>query len=107
MATIFTATQEGVASFTPRDAKKNIAKIDGVPEWASSDPNVMAVEPAEDGMSARVVAGQTGTAQITATMDVLVGAGVEKKTCVGDVEVVAGKASIITMEFGAPSEQAA
>lgn len=107
MATIFTATQQAQVSLTIKDKKGNTARLDGIPQWASSDPNVMSVEPSADGMSAKVVAGQTGTAQISVTGDADLGSGVRAIVGVGDVEVVGGEASVIQLAFGTPSDQAA
>ena len=45
-------------------------QIDGVPAWASSNPAVATVEPAQDGLSAVVkAADELGTTQISVTAD--------------------------------------
>lgn len=102
---ILTATQKTVAAFTVQDAKGNPARIDGIPEWASSDPNVASVVPAPDGMSAEVIAGHTGTTQISVTVDALIGEGVVSLVGLGDIEVIAGQASVIAFTFTPPAEQ--
>lgn len=102
---IITASQKVLATLAIEDGKGNAARVDGVPQWASSDPNVANVVPAADGLSAEVVAGQTGTAQITVTADADLGAGVETITGIGEIEVISGRASVIRLAFAAPTEQ--
>ena len=43
------------------------ARVDGVPVWGSSNPAVLTVTPAEDGMTASIVAVGAGDAQVTMT----------------------------------------
>lgn len=102
---ILTATQKVRATLTIVDSKGNPARVDGAPQWASSDPNVASVEPSADGLSADIVAGQTGTAQITVTADADLGTGVRNITAFGDIEVVGGEAAALRVTFGTPSEQ--
>lgn len=101
---ILTATQQTAAAFTVQDAKGNPARVDGVPEWASSDPNVATVTPSADGFSAVVKAVQTGETQVSVTVDADLGEGVRPLIGVGDIEVVAGEATVIALQFG-PAEQ--
>jgi hypothetical protein len=75
------------------DAKGNAAKVDGAPEWTSSDPTVLAVNAAPDGLTAEILpVGPLGTAQITVKADADLGAGVVELVTLADVEVVAGSA---------------
>jgi len=102
---ILTALQKTEATLVITDAKGNPAQIDGTPEWASSDPNVASVTASADGMSATVVAGATGTTQISVTVDALIGEGVEAVVGLGDIEVIAGQASVVALQFAPPSAQ--
>lgn len=86
------------------DAKGNPAKVEGVPVWSSSDPAVLAVVAAEDGMSATVTpVGPLGTAQIKVEADADLGEGVAPLITLGDVEVVAGTAVSGVLTFGSPA----
>lgn len=89
----------------PRDSKGALAQIEGVPEWASSDANVAAINPAADGLTASAVAGAAGTATITATADADLGAGVTSITGTLDIEVTAGQATGLTIVPGALEDQ--
>lgn len=75
------------------DAKGNPAKVDGVPAWSSSDPAILDVVAAADGMSATVTpVGPLGTAQVKIEADADLGAGVTTIITLADVEVVGGEA---------------
>ncbi len=81
------------ASVAYVDAKGNQAVVDGAPVWASSDPSILAVEAAADGLSATITpVGPLGSAQISITADADVGAGVTELVTLADVEVIAGSA---------------
>jgi len=86
------------------DAKGNPAKVEGVPVWSSSDPSIVAVVAAEDGMSATVTpVGPLGSAQIKVEADADLGEGVAPLITLGDVEVVAGTAVSGVLTFGSPA----
>lgn len=73
------------------------------PQWASSDPSIVAITPSVDGADAvAVAAGKLGTAQITVT--VATGAD-QPLTGTLDVTVVAGAAASIVINADAPGEQ--
>lgn len=81
----------------------NPARVDGIPTWVSSDPTVVAVEVAPDGLSATAVAqGPLGTAQISATADADLGDGIRPVTGVLDIEVRAAEAVSALVTAGAP-----
>jgi hypothetical protein len=75
------------------DAKGNPATVDSV-AWASSNVAILAVtEDTTDSTKASVVpVGAVGQAQITATADVDLGAGVKNLITTMDIAVVAGEA---------------
>lgn len=70
-----TATQQTTCVVNPRDSKGNPAPLDGVPQWASSDPAVVSVVPSADGLSCVVKAVGLGNAQVTVTADADLDAG--------------------------------
>ena len=103
---IITSTQKFTASITPVDAKGNPAAVDGTPVWASSDPTVLAVNPAADGLSAECLAvGPLGNAQVAVTADADMGTGITSITGVLDVQVLAGQAVSLSVSATAPVEQ--
>lgn len=109
MALILTDEQQVVLKLSPKTAKGNPAKIDGLPTWSSSDPTVLTVTAdAADatGMTALAVAvGPLGTAQAQASADADLGAGVRTITSVLDIEVQAAEAVTLTIDAGTPTVQ--
>jgi hypothetical protein len=85
------------------DAHGNPATLDGVPAWESSDPEVVTVTSAPDGMSANIRSGDaTGTATVTATA--AEGAG----TVVGVLSVIVAEGDVTVIDFsvGTPVDNA-
>lgn len=82
------------------------ARFDGVPVWVSSDPAVVALEVAEGGMSAMVVAKVVGTAQVTVRVDADLDVD-EVRELFGtvDVEVVEAEAVAFEVTTGTPELQ--
>jgi hypothetical protein len=76
------------------------AKVDGAPEWSSSDGNVASLVVADDGMSAVLIAGEAGTAQIIVRADADLGAGTEMIVITEQVTVIANKAAIMEIHPG-------
>jgi|SRR5215467_5902174 len=76
------------------DANGNPATVDGNVTWDSSHPNMVEVAvDNKDSTKATIRAvGPTGQAQVTATADADLGAGVRELITPMDVEVVAGEA---------------
>jgi hypothetical protein len=107
---ILTATQQVVMTIKPVDAKGNPAPIEAVPEWASSNPEVLVVEPAEGAMTAIAVAVSVGTAQVTVTakaVDLNKDGIAADLLGVLDIEVVGGEAVAMQITAGTPVEQPA
>lgn len=92
-------------SFVIRDKFGNDATVDGVPAWASSDPEVLVVEPSEDGLSAFVRAiGPIGTSQITVTVDADLGEGVREITGTVALDARSGEANVLALTVGAEED---
>lgn len=100
MPTVILPTDMRVkVTLAPKDAFGNPGKIDstqGAPEWGVSDPALLSVTPAADGLSAVFTAVGPPTAagavvQGTVRADVDLGEGVELLVGAVDFEVIAGK----------------
>lgn len=105
-AVTMTATQEFECTISPVDKKGNPATLDGVPEWLTDNPAVLALTPAADGLSCKVTAvGMIGVANVQVTGDADMGAGSTPIIGTIDCEVTAGQAIMINITPGAPSEQ--
>lgn len=89
-----------------KDAKGNPAPLDGAPSWESSNPEVLVVAPAADGMSATVSAiGPLGSAQVTVSADARLGPDTKTITGTLDVEVTASEAATIEITPGPVTPQ--
>lgn len=103
---LLTVTQKCSLFLDPRDAKGNPAALDGVPDWSSSDPSVVEVLPAVDGLSAVARAvGPVGSAQVNVTADARIGPDVVAISGTLDVTVQAGEAVTLGIGTGTPEEQ--
>ncbi len=90
-------------SIQPVDARGNPAKIDGVPAWSSSDPAVLEVTPAADGLSAVAVpVGPLGVVQVNVQADADLGEGVEEISDVIKLTVVGAAAKNLGLTVGTP-----
>ncbi len=103
---VLTDTQKCTLTITPKNAKGNPAPVDGIPEWSSSNPAVVSITPAANGLSAVVKATATGTSQISVTVDADLDAG-ETRNLTGtlDVEVRPSEAVMVGITTGTPEEQ--
>lgn len=89
-----------------KTAAGNPAKVDGTPVWTVSDENVLEVQPAEDGLSAVVLAkGPLGNGQVRVTADADLGEGVREIHGLLDVEVVASEATSVIVVSGVPESK--
>jgi len=105
MAFSLTSTQQVSLAVTVTDKKGNPAKVQD-PSWLTDTPAVLALTPAADNMSCVVSAvGALGTAKVTFSADADMGTGVQQILGTLDVEVVAGTATVVSIQPGAPSEQ--
>ncbi len=91
------------------DKKNQPAVVDGVPVWASSDPSLLTVTPASDGLSALAVAVAVtppgSTVQISVTADTRMGPDVVPLVLTDDITIVAGEAVSGTLSAGTPVPQ--
>lgn len=89
------------------DGDGNPARIDGLPVWSLTDPAIVTLDVATDGLSARIKAtGEEGLTQVSAEVDADRGEGVRTITAVGDIAVLGPEASVVEMTFGASEPQA-
>lgn len=105
MATTLQLTdlQKCPLSISATDAKGNAATLPNPPAWTVSDPTILSVTPAADGMSAEVAAvGPEGTAQVVVTADL---GGGQNATGTLNVTVVGSAATNIAVTPGTPVSQ--
>lgn len=82
------------------------ATVDGAPEWFVDNSEVLALEPAADGMSCLIKAvGPIGTATVSMKADADLGDGVKELVGLFEVEVTAGQATTVVITPGTPTEQ--
>jgi len=105
MALILSNTQEVDLAIQPLDKRGRPAQVDGVPEWAASDPTKATLVVAEDGLSAVLKALDNGTIQVGVVADADLGEGVQTITGLLDVEIVGGQAATLGIIAGTPREQ--
>lgn len=102
-------SQQFTASLLITNAAGEVAPVENI-VWASSDPTVVNVVAAADGMSAVIPCIAEGTARVTVTADADLGAGVVTITGVSeDIIVVtdpANLASVMTLTLSAPEPKA-
>lgn len=100
---LLTNAQKVTLSVKPVDQYGNVAKVDGVPKWTVSDPNILECAVAADGLSAVVMAmGPLGTAQVNVAADADLGAGVRTISGALDIQVEAGEAVALNIAAGVP-----
>jgi hypothetical protein len=100
---ILTDEQKVALSIQPVTAAGNPAKVDGVPTWSVSDPSILALIVADDGLSAEAVtAGPLGPCQVSVSCDADLGAGVRTISGTLDVTVQAAEAVSVGIAAGAP-----
>ncbi len=101
-----TDSQQVTLSVTFLDKKNNPAQVDGAPAWLVDNPNVLALTPATDGLSCLISAvGPLGSALVTLTADVDLGAGVTNVVGTFAVDITAGTATTVAISAGTPTEQ--
>lgn len=100
---VLTDEQKVSLSIMPVTAANNPAKVDGVPQWSVSDPAIITLVVAADGMSAEAItAGPLGTSQVSVSADADLGDGVRTITGILDIEVQAAEAASVGIVAGTP-----
>ena len=106
-AMVFPAGTKATATIKPVDAFGNAAVLDpeNKPVWASSNPEVIKVNATtEDGLTAEVEStGVVGTAQVSVLGDAKFGPEVKEIVGLADIQVIAGEATVISIEFSTPA----
>lgn len=78
-------------TLTPKTAAGHPARVDGVPVWASNNPDAFTLEVAADGLSAKIITADTGaevrSGTLTITADADLGEGVKPISFEGPVVV--------------------
>jgi len=86
-----------------KDAKGNAAKVDGAPQWSTSNADVGTLAVSEDGFSAVFTPGAViGQTVIQVLVDADLGEGVKQILGTLDLEVVSGEAVSVAIIAGAP-----
>jgi hypothetical protein len=100
-----TDSQRVTVTLNILDRKGNPAPIDGHPEWAVDNPNVIALTPSGDNLSCVVEAvGPLGAARVSVTADADLGEGVTSIVGILDIEITGGAATVINLVAGTPEE---
>lgn len=94
-------TENRKALLTITDKKGNPAKVDGAPVWESSAPELLVIEPMEDGLTAVLKpVGPLGNVSVQVKADADLGEGVKPVTGQMDLNLVAGDAEILSLALG-------
>ena len=102
-ATKFEVGEKRKATVSFVDKNGRPANVDGVPEWASTNPGTFTVTPAADGLSATVECVAIGTSQVSCVADADLDEGETRElTVLGDVEGIPSEAVGGVMSFGPP-----
>lgn len=104
---ILTDEQQVSVRLDARTGAGNVARLDSAdhkPVWAASNPDVVDLVVADDGLSATVVSKGLGETQVSVTADADLDAG-ETRDIVGvlDVQVVAAEAVTLLAISGEPT----
>lgn len=93
-----TDEQKVLLRVEPKTEAGNAAPIDGVPSWTATDPTLVTLQPAPDGLTCEVITnGPTGSCDVTCTADADLGEGVTEITGSITIEVVA--AGAVTLDI--------
>lgn len=87
-----------------KDKKGNPAPLDGQPSFTSSDESLAVIE-VVDGVSYLKPVGPLGVVSVAADADGDVGEGVKALHFEGAVNLIAGDAEVLDLEFGEPVDQ--
>jgi hypothetical protein len=105
MELVIADSQQFRVEIQPVDKAGNPGTLATVPVWSASDPTILTVAPAADGMSAVVSGtGKLGAAQVHVTAESDPTSGVNTITGTVDVQVVGGKAVSLRLTVGTATE---
>lgn len=100
---LLTNNQKVTLSIKPVDAYGNPARVDGVPEWTTSDATIGTLEVAGNGLAAVfTTTGPVGLTQVNVTADADLGAGVRTLSAALDINVESGEAVALSIIAGQP-----
>lgn len=86
-----------------KDAKGNPAKVDGVPQWSSTNPDLGTLTVSEDGFAATFTPGASlGATVLQVLVDADLGEGVKEILGSLELEVVSGEAVSVSIVAGQP-----
>lgn len=99
MASTLQSGQTATAKVAWVDVHGNPATVDGPTDWQTTDSAILTatVDPTDSTIASVVSVGPIGPAQLQATADADMGAGVQTITAILDVTVIAGQASAGTI----------
>ncbi len=101
-----TSSQQVSLSVKFVDKRGNPAPVDGVPEWGSSNTDVVTLTVSEDGLSAVAVAvGPLGSATVSVQADADMGSGTTPVAGSLDIDITAGSAVTVSITAGTPEDQ--
>jgi len=101
-----TDTQQVRVGFSAQSGAGNPAPVENV-RLQSSDESVVTVSSLGDGSFLVQSTGKVGTAQLNAEADARIGDGEKLLLGTETIEVVAGEAVVMSLNFGAPEEKPA
>jgi hypothetical protein len=85
-------------SIAIKDKFNNLAKVDGMPQWALSSADLGALAVSEDGMSAEFQpVGAIGALKVQVKADADLGEGVKEILGELEIELLAGEAEIVAL----------
>jgi hypothetical protein len=99
---LLTDEQKVLLSIRPVTSAGHPAKVDGVPVWNSSNPNVVGLQVADDGLSATATSGDLGASTVSVSADADLGEGVRTIAATLDITVAAAEATTLGIEAGTP-----
>lgn len=105
MSLVLSVTQRVALAIQPVDAHGNPAPVDGAPVWEVSDPSIVSLGVAEDGLSAFVRAtGAPGHVQVRVTADARLTEEVREISGVLEIDIVPAEAVALSIVAGEPVE---
>lgn len=95
-------TQKVPLIVVAKDKKGNVVGLDGAPEFKSSDESLGVIEKGDDGTVYLNPVGPLGALTVSVDADGDLGEGVKPLHFEGAVNLIAGDAEVLDLQFGAP-----